>query len=252
MGKPFVLHKTKQQYIIMKDKSKKILKNLKKKSKTLRMLLKITSICTIVMAFISCKNNCDKELLAVLDAAKKGNVEIVESYINNGGDFSDSCFDYKAGRLGGTRDVLTSSLQSESIELMKLVLENSDELGNNSLSRMINVALKQKDDNFLKLLIQDYNAHIRLLSHNKFYSLDELKKMAALGYDFNWIHPHSGNTILMTYVSDRNSQNEEKLLETVKYLVANGAKLDIKNKKGLTVKDLVVNEEVKEYLESFE
>lgn len=225
---------------------------MKKKSKTLRILLKITSLCIIFITFISCSNDCDKELLSVLDAAEEGNVKVVESYINNGGDFSDSCFDYKAGRTGSTRQVLTSSLQSESIELMKFILNKIDTVGENTKSTMIEIALKKEDNEFLKFLIQESDAHITWLSNDTFYSLKSLQALRKNGYDFNWAHPASGNTILMNYVSDKNIQNEELSLEIVKYLVANGAKLDLKNNKGQTAKDQANSEAVKQYLSSFD
>jgi len=235
----------------MKNKLEKTLKNSKKKSKTLRILLKIISVWLLIFAFTSCKDNCDKEFLKVLDAAEKGNVKVVENYINNGGEFSDNCFDYKNGRMGGTRDLLSSALDSETIALMKLICSKIDTLEENTKSVMIDIALKKKDDDFLEFLIKETDAHVTWIRDIKLYSLKNLKKLNKYNYNFNWNNPYNGNTILMWYVNSSRI-SEDDLLEIVQYLLVNGANADIKNKRGETAEDMAVNKKVKEYLKNLE
>ena len=77
------------------------------------------------------------------------------------------------------------------------------------------------------------------------------KILNDLDYNFNWIDPEDGNNILMKYAKCPATENEEELIEIIKYFIKIGVKTDIKNNNGKTAYDIAVNKRVKEYLKDY-
>ena len=106
----------------------------------------------------------------------------------------------------------------------------------------------------VKLLI-DNKAKIVEYVESCIYSkntLSRYNKFNKVNYNFNWIDPKDGNTILMKYVKCPANENEDELLDLIKYLVKIGVKTDIKNNEGKTAYEIAVNEKVKDYLKKYE
>jgi len=107
-------------------------------------------------------------------------------------------------------------------------------------------------DSTLAFLLFKNGGKLSTLDCDIWYYKKYLDKCKKLNYDFNWIDPADGNTLLMKYCRCPSSDDSDKLVETIQYLITLGARTDIKNKMGKTAKEIAVNEKVKLFLEEIE
>ena len=223
---------------------------MKNKFKLLQTHLKKGGVVFLFFAIHACLPTCNDKELAVIEAAENGDVEAVKAYFENRGDPMLECHNTAGGKFGSTKWLYFSVCKSESLPLIKYYLSQniSDEIKNKMLYYYSDV----KDDNIdiVKLLI-DNKAKIVEYVESCIYSkntLSRYNKFNKVNYNFNWIDPKDGNTILMKYVKCPANENEDELLDLIKYLVKIGVKTDIKNNEGKTAYEIAVNEKVKEYL----
>ncbi|MAN28810.1 MAG: hypothetical protein CMH15_12580 [Mesonia sp.] len=237
----------------MRSKSKKNYLNFKVLLKTYKPIL---NFCFFYLLFIffSCKPSCSKNDIRVINSAKKGNVKSVKDYLENGGDPLLHCKDYKSGGKGSfgvLYDLPFNISISKSTDLLKLYLKY--DIPEDIKSEMFQTAILAKETEFIKIFINENSDAISIASSCYRGDLikNELKELLRLGYEVNKINKESGNTLLIEYAYCPVNEDSKELIETMKFLIENGARTDIKNNNGKTAYDVAVNKNVKEFLKDY-
>ena len=118
---------------------------------------------------------------------------------------------------------------------------------------MFQTAILAKETEFIKIFINENSDAISIASSCYRGDLikNELKELLRLGYEVNKINKESGNTLLIEYAYCPVNEDSKELIETMKFLIENGARTDIKNNNGKTAYDVAVNKNVKEFLKDY-
>lgn len=222
--------------------------------KTLKSLLLISNIFSILL--LSSCNRCNTKELEVLQAAREGDIVTIKKYFEDGGSPILSCFDGSSGGpLNFSEDDLYYVIcKSESESLIKYYLEQ--ELTEEIKNKMFYFFIEEKNKTFIQYFIEKKigNNLIFFLAKNcsNIMSREIHYVLTENSFNFNYINPENGNTILMEYATCSGDTETEDLLELIKYFISIGVKTNIKNHEGKTAKELAVNQKVKDYLEILE
>ncbi|WP_204344623.1 hypothetical protein [Psychroserpens algicola] len=220
--------------------------------KSLKTLLRISIVFT-VLCFYSCEERCSSEELQVLSAAENADINAIKSYFENGGDVLLECLDASSegGRYGSAKALMFAVCRSKSKELITYFLEqNPPQYIKND---MLHFFLAEQNEALFRFMIKN-NGHITYGKDCFGIDVsDNLELFKKADYNFNWINPVDGNTILIDYALCEATYEgaDDEILKTIKFLVEEvGVRTDIKNKDGKTAKELAVNPKIKAYLES--
>ncbi|MCC7453464.1 MAG: ankyrin repeat domain-containing protein [Crocinitomix sp.] len=193
---------------------------------------------------------CTEEEFAIMAALDTGNYEVVMDYLKNGGNPMLACEDERSSPLGYMANHLSTYMKScDSMEYVKyyLTLDIPDEERNDFLQFYIMLENQE-----MVLYLVELGAYLPDVYNNCTDCIDFFKQAGDMGYDFNRQNPETGNTILMTMAFCFGCDEVKGQLEAIKYLISQGARLDIKNHDGQTALDLATDEKIKAYLMSFE
>lgn len=193
---------------------------------------------------------CTDEENTVMMAADSGNYEVVMAYLKNGGDPMLECkCEKKSNDNCSYPELSLYMLDCDSIRYVKYYLS-------------LNITNKIKNDFFDYYLaigndeMSEYLISIGALMTNNYgcfpNSLPRISKAIELGYDINLQDPKNGWTVLMQFAFTSDPEEVDCKVEGIKYLISQGARLDIKNHDGQTALDLATDEKIKAYLMSFE
>jgi ankyrin repeat protein len=68
------------------------------------------------------------------------------------------------------------------------------------------------------------------------------------GYDLNWQDPSNGYSLFLEFVGCPSDEDAEGNIELMKYLISEGADINVLTKKGQTALDIAVNDKIIEFL----
>jgi len=218
--------------------------------KTILTRSKILLLSSFIPFLYSC-NCCSEYELNVLKAGKNGDFEIVKEYLENGGNPTLECHSGE-GRFGTYYSLTSCFANTASYEWLEYYLYNYNiVLHQEKLDFMLFRILINENYNLLPLAL-DYGATAFYLADLGLYRQErqaQLKKLLEFGYNINTVDA-DGNTLFMRFCRLPSPERSDELISMLAFLIENGAKTDIKNKKGKTAKDVAVNENVKKYLET--
>ena len=189
------------------------------KLKHLKTLLRRSSqFFLLFFLFFSCAPNCSQEELKIFEEAEKGNLPAVKQYLENGGDSILDCHNTAGGKFGSRKWLYISICKSNSLELIEYYL--SKEIPFETEKKMFYYFLGKNNKTFLKYFIEKKHYPLKQ-PNNCFYigMLSCFKILNDLDYNFNWIDPEDGNNILMKYAKCPATENEEELIEIIKYFI---------------------------------
>jgi hypothetical protein len=237
--------------------------------------------CCLLFA---CSPQCDEEIQKIFQAAEAGEVESLRTYLEDGGDPMLHCTDYRSGGKGiwpdrslgqGVHFLHQSVQEALSPELMAVYLqyEVPQHIKDEMLADGLAYLPAEKEEINRILLKQgarlsDFPAQYSIFDSDR----KALRRAHKLGYDFNWQDPE-GNTLMMKYAQldlystkakaieiletsledqeafqerlERKEERVEELIQTLELLIANGARTDLRNKRGQTAADLAFHDAVK-------
>ncbi|WP_460220276.1 hypothetical protein [Psychroserpens sp. MEBiC05023] len=223
---------------------------MKKNSKNLKTLLKISALTLIIVFNFSCEDSCDEKFIEVIKDAEENNQGKVLEFLENGGSAVEACYNYKSGKLGNYITLLDKSILLKNLDLLHMILDHEDDISDYGLSRILRLALEQKDVSLTKKLIEK-EAHLSHIEKCDILELVDIQLLSKLKYEFNYQDSYLNNTLLMNIVQCNATDENDILFYSVKYLVEEvNVKTDIKNKDGKTAEELAVNPKIKTYLES--
>ncbi len=202
-----------------------------------------------ILFLISCGPNCSNEDVKIINAAKGGEIEIVRKYLEDGGDPLLTCHNYEEGKVGTGYNLPLSIALSDSKELLRYYL--AQDIPDDTKNEMLDFILPYGNISLIKILI-DNDAHISRLADlctiEKKYVNPQINMLIKLDYNINWVDPSDGNTLLMKYCLCPALDESKELINTLKFLIDNGAHTDLINNNGNSIIDLTVNKNARQFL----
>lgn len=216
-------------------------------------MLKFIIFSSVLFLVMSCTvGTCTKEGDKAVRAARRGDVQGVKEYVENGGDPLYSCSYSGNGSLvdmtGRGLSAMVPISKSYKLISYYMDLDIPQEVKNNIL---FIVAMDDKMHLTKMVLRKGGKASAKewVCFHGGLIGLQHLKEC---GYDFNWKDPETGNTLFMDYATcpAPDKGDAEKVIEVMEFLVKAGSKTKLKNNKGKTALQQAVHSKVRAYLKT--
>jgi len=163
---------------------------------------------------------------ALFSDITNGDVAALKKYIDQGGDPNFSCWDYSIGRLGVTRDLVSSVMQSGNEQMIGFLL-GIKTLDQTTLDRMLDISLHNLNLSKAKLLVENgavFNVSRSSHYFSNTYRMDDesfdifTRYLLSIGADFS-LNSSSGSSLFKHVQDDRNGWlNEARYERSMRFL----------------------------------